>query len=123
MDAVSRSIIGYRVSDNRGVGACILAMRMAFKNIVKLPKTFKFIADGQPAYPLAAQQFALNKDNPLNFDITQVIGLTNDDAVSKEFRPFKQMVERLNRTLKASYRCTCGYDNFDGSNYAVALWV
>ena len=45
-DAVSRSIIGYRVSDNRGVGPCILAMRMAFKNIVKLPKTFKFIADG-----------------------------------------------------------------------------
>ena len=38
MDAVSRSIIGYRVSDNRGVGPCILAMRMAFKNIVKLPK-------------------------------------------------------------------------------------
>lgn len=123
MDAVSRSIIGYRVSDNRGVGSCILAIRMAFKNIVKLPKTFKFIADGYPAYPLAAQQFALNKDNPLNFDITQVIGLTNDDAVSKEFRPFKQMIERLNRTFKASYRCTCGYDNFDGSNYAVALWV
>ena len=70
MDAVSRSIIGYRVSDNRGVGACILAMRMAFKNIVKLPKIFKFIADGYPAYPLAAQQFAINKDNPLNFDIT-----------------------------------------------------
>lgn len=46
MDAVSRSIIGYRVSDNRGVRPCILAMRMAFKNIVKLPKAFKFIADG-----------------------------------------------------------------------------
>ena len=45
-------------------------MRMAFKNIVKPPKTFKFIADGYPAYPLVAQQFALNKDNPLNFDIT-----------------------------------------------------
>ena len=96
---------------------------MAFKNIVKLSKTFKFIANGYPAYPLAAQRFALNKDNPLNFDITQVIGLTNEDAVSKEFRPFKQMVERLNRTFKASYRCTCGYDNFDASNYAVALWV
>ena len=59
MDAVSRSIIGYRVSDNRGVGAFILAMRMAFKNIVKLPKTFKFIAGEYPAYPLTAQQFAL----------------------------------------------------------------
>ena len=123
MDAVSRSIIGYRVSDNRGVGACIMAMRMAFKNITEIPKTFRFIADGYPAYPLAAQQFALNEDNPLEFDITQVIGLTNDDAISKEFRPFKQMIERLNRTFKASYRCTCGYDNFDGSNYAIALWV
>ena len=123
MDAISRSIIGYRVSGNRGVGACIMAMRMALKNITELPKAFRFIADGYPAYPLAAQQFALNEDNPLKFDITQVIGLTNDDAVSKEFRPFKQMIERLNRTFKASYRCTCGYDNFDGSNYAVALWV
>lgn len=123
MDAVSRSILGYRVSDNRGVGACILAMRMAFKNITKLPKNFKFIADGYSAYPLASQQYALRKDNPLNFDITQVIGLSNDDAVSKEFRPFKQMVERLNRTFKASYRLTCGYDNFDGADYSVALWV
>lgn len=26
MDAVSRSILGYQVSDNRGVGPCILAM-------------------------------------------------------------------------------------------------
>ena len=46
MDAVSRSVIGYRVSNIRGVGPCILAMRIAFKNIVKLTKTFKFIADG-----------------------------------------------------------------------------
>jgi transposase-like protein len=123
MDAVSRSIIGYRVSDNRGVGPCIMAMRMAFHHIKELPKKFKFIADGYSAYPLAAQQFALREENPLNFDITKVIGLTNDDAVSKEFRPFKQMVERLNRSFKATYRCSCGYDNFDGANYAVSLWV
>ena len=123
MDAVSRSVIGYRVSDNRGVGACILAMRMAFGKLKKLPDDFKFIADGYSAYPLAAQQFALRKDDPLKFDITQVIGLTNDDAVTKEHRPFKQIVERLNRTFKSSYRHTCGYDNFDGADYSVALWV
>ena len=70
-----------------------------------------------------AIRLSFNSKNSLEFDITQVIGLTNDDAVSKEFRPFKQMIERLNRTFKASYHCTCGYDNFDGSNYAVALWV
>lgn len=62
-------------------------------------------------------------DIPAWCGITQVIGLTNDDAVSKQFRPFKEIVERLNRTFKASYRQTCGYDNFDGANYSVALWV
>jgi len=123
MDAVSRSILGYRVSDNRGVGECILAMRMAFRNVKKITKNFLFVADGYSAYPLAAQQFALREENPLNFNITQVIGLTNDDAVSKEYRPFKQMIERLNRTFKESYRLTCGYDTFDGANYSLALWV
>lgn len=123
MDAVSRSIIGYRLSDNRGVGACILAMRMAFGKIKELPQNFRFIADGYSAYPLAAQQFALREEEPLDFDVTQVIGLKNDDAVSAEHRPFKQMIERLNRTYKASYRQTCGFDNFDGANYSLALWV
>lgn len=123
MDAFSKSVIGYQVSDNRSVGPCILAMRMAFKGLTSLAKNFKFIADGYSAYPLAAQQFNLRSADPLNFDITQVIGLTNDDAVSTEFRPFKQVVERLNRTFKESYRCTCGYENFNGANYSVALWV
>ena len=123
MDALSRSIIGYRVSDNRAVGACILAMRMAFSKIKELPKNFRFIADGYSAYPLAAQQFALQEVNSLHFEITQVLGLTNDDAVSAEFRPYKQIVERLNRTFNSSYRVTCGYDNFDGANYSVSLWV
>jgi len=123
MDAISRSVIGYRVSDNRSVGPCILSMRMAFNHVKNLGKNFKFIADGYSAYPLAAQQFSLKNKDPLDFDITQVIGLSNVDAVSKRYRPYKQMVERLNRTFKVTYRCTCGYDNFDGANYSVALWV
>ena len=123
MDAAKRSIIGYQVSDNRGVGPCILAMRMAFRNLKELPSHFKFIADGYSAYPLAAQQFFYELKDPFKFNITQVIGLTNNDAVSKEFRPYKQMIERLNRTYKASYRPTNGFDNIDGANYDLALWV
>ncbi len=84
MDAASRSIIGYQVSDNRSVGPCILAMRMAFRHLIELPKNFKFI---------------------------------------KEFHPYKQMIERLNRTYKASYRITNGFDNYEGANYDLALWV
>ena len=123
MDAAKRSIIGYQVSDNRGVGPCILAMRMAFRHLKQLPEKFRFIADGYSAYPLAAQQFFREFGDAFKFDITQVIGLTNDDAVSKEFRPFKQMIERLNRTYKVSYRSTNGFDNIEGANYDLALWV
>ena len=123
MDAASRSIIGYRISSERDVGACILAMRMAFRHLKKLPENFRFIADGYSAYVLAAQQFLREYGTVFKFNITQVIGLTNDDEVSKEFRPYKQMIERLNRTYKASYRPTNGFDNIDGANYELALWV
>ena len=123
MDAISRSIIGYQISNNRGVGPCIMSMRMALKHQKELPEKFKFIADGYSAYPLAAQQFFVQSKGKIKFDITQVIGLTNDDEVSKEFRPYKQMIERLNRTYKASYRPTNGFHNIDGANYDLALWV
>lgn len=33
------------------------------------------------------------------------------------------MIERLNRTYKASYRPTNGFDNIDGANYDLALWI
>lgn len=123
MDAAKRSILGYQISQNRGVGPCIMAMRMAFRHFRELPENFLFVADGYSAYPLAAQQFFREYGQKFKFDITQVIGLQNDDAVSAEFRPFKQMVERLNRTYKASYRLTNGFDNIDGANYDLALWV
>lgn len=124
MDAVKRSILGYQISDNRGVGPCILAMRMALRGFKeKLPEGFRFIADGYSAYPLAAQQFFHEFGDSFKFSITQVIGLTNDDAVSTEFRPYKQMIERLNRTYKSSYRQTNGFDNLGGANYDLALWV
>ena len=84
MDAASRSILGYRVSANRTVGPCIMAMRVAFRHFKKLPDNFRFIADGYSAYPLAAQQFYLNDGKDFEFDITQVIGLTNEDPVSTE---------------------------------------
>ncbi|MBC8059272.1 MAG: DDE-type integrase/transposase/recombinase [Clostridiaceae bacterium] len=122
MDACKKSILGYQVSDTRAVGPCILAMRMAFEKFKEFPnKALKFIADGYSAYPLASQQCKLEKG--WDFDVTQVIGLTNDDAVSTEFRWVKQVVERLNRTFKASYRGTCGYGSENGALYGVSLWV
>lgn len=122
MDACKKSIIGYQVSDTRAVGPCILAMRMAFKKFKTFPgKNLKFIADGYTTYPLAKQQFAINEGK--DFNLHQVIGLTNNDAVSTEYRWVKQVVERLNRTFKSSYRNTNGYNSDDGALYGVSLWV
>ncbi len=123
MDAAKRSITGCQVSDNRGVGPCIPAMRMALRNLKKLPENFRFIADGYSAYPLAAQQFYSEYGDDLKFEVTQVTGLSNGDEVSKEFRPYKQIIERVNRTYKASYRPTNGFDSYDGAGCDPALRV
>ena len=104
MDAIKKSILGYRSSDSRDTTPCILAMRMAFDKFKKFPgKALKFVADGYTAYKLAQQQFALHG---MHFDVTQVIGLTNEDEISSEYRWLKQIIERLNRTFKFSYKVT-----------------
>jgi transposase-like protein len=121
MDAIKKSILGYRVSNTRDVGPCILAMRMAFAKFKEFPgMALKFVADGYTAYKLAQQQFMLNN---MAFTLIQVIGLTNDDPVSTEYRWLKQIIERLNRTFKFSYQVTNGYGSGEGSNTHVALFA
>ncbi len=121
MDALKKSIIGYQISSTRDVGPCILAMRMAFAKFKNFPgMALKFAADGYNAYRLAQQQFMLQN---MDFNLIQVIGLTNDDPVSSEYRWLKQIIERLNRTFKFSYQVTNGYGSGEGSNTHVALFV
>ncbi len=121
MDALKKSILGYQVSSTRDTGSCILAMRMAFSKFKEFPgKALRFVADGYTAYNLAQQQFALNN---MDFNLTQVIGLSNDDPVSTEYRWLKQIIERLNRTFKFSYQVTNGYGSSEGSNTHVSLFV
>jgi transposase-like protein len=121
-DAVKRTILGYTLSDNRSVGPCIIAMRDAFRKFKIFPSDLTFVADGYSVYPLAAQQFAIQNSDQ-SFEVTQVIGLTNDDEVSTKFRPLKQIIERLNRTFKRSYKLTNGFHNFQDAYYGLALWV
>lgn len=121
MDAIKKSILGYQVSYTRDTGPCILTMRMAFAKFKAFPgKSLKFVADGYTAYKLAQQQFMLKG---FDFNLIQVIGLTNDDPVSTEYRWLKQIIERLNRTFKFSYHITNGYGSDEGSNTHLALFV
>ena len=121
MDAIKKSILGYQASFSRDTGPCILTMRMAFDKYKVFPgKALKFVADGYTAYKLAEQQFKLNN---MDFDVIQVIGLTNSDPISTEYRWLKQIIERLNRTFKFSYRVTNGFGSEEGSNTHLALFV
>jgi transposase-like protein len=121
MDVIKKSIIGHAVSNTRTLEPCMVAMRRAFSHFKTFPgKALKFIADGYSVYNLARLQFEMNG---MDFDLTQVIGLSNDDAVSTEYRWLKQNVERLNRTFKFSYRVTNGYGSFEGADSHVAVFV
>ena len=121
MDTVKRSIIGYAVSSERTLEPCMLALRRAFSKFREFPgEALKFISDGYTIYQLAQLQFAMNG---MPFTHKQVVGLTNDDPVSKEYRWLKQVIERLNRTFKFSYKATCGYGSPDGADSHVAVFV
>lgn len=119
-DAVKKIILSYPVSPNRDTLSAVKALDQVLMKFKDIPDDLNFIVDGNPIYVLAQHFFA---QHDVYFDITQVIGLTNDDPVSKEFRPLKQIIERLNRTFKGNYRATHGFNSDKGSISFVTLFV
>lgn len=118
-DAAKKIILSYRVSPNRDTPLAIRSINDVLVKLKEIPKSLNFVVDGNPIYLLARLFFAQHN---INFDVTQVIGLTNNDPVSKEHRPLKQIIERLNRTFKHSYKTTNGFNSFDGSISFVTLF-
>lgn len=86
----------------------------------EIPKDLTFVVDGNPIYILAQHYFA---QRDIDFDVHKVIGLTNDDPVSEEYRPLKQIIERLNRSFKGNYRATTGFGSEAGSVSYVTLFT
>jgi transposase-like protein len=119
-DAVKKVILSYRVRQQRDYQSAILAINDVLVKFKEIPQNLNLITDGNPIYLLARQWFA---QHGIIFDITQVIGLTNDDEVSKEYRPLKQIIERFNRTFKGNYKPTTGYGSDPGAISSVTLFV
>lgn len=118
-DAVKKIILSYHVSPNRDTPSAIVALDDVLSKFKTIPTNLKIIVDGNPIYLLAQHFFA---QNDIFFDVSQVIGLTNEDPVSKELRPLKQIIERLNRTFKGNYRSTHGFGAQRGSVAFVTLF-
>ncbi|WP_176717354.1 DDE-type integrase/transposase/recombinase [Vulcanibacillus modesticaldus] len=119
-DSVKKIILSYPISPNRDTLSAVRALDQVLMKLKDIPDDLRFIVDGNPIYVLAQHFFA---QHGVFFDINQVIGLTNEDPVSKEYRPLKQIIERLNRTFKGNYRATNGFNSDEGSVSFVTLFV
>jgi len=119
-DAVKKIILSYRVQRERNYKSAILAINDVLVKLREIPDKLNLVTDGNPIYLLAQHWFA---QHGINFDVAQVIGLTNDDPVSTEFRPLKQIIERLNRTFKGNYKPTTGFSAQMGAISSVTLFV
>ncbi len=119
-DAVKKVILSYHVSPNRDTPSAIRAIGDVLTKFKKIPKDLTFVVDGNPIYILAQHYFA---QRDIDFDVHKVIGLTNDDPVSEEYRPLKQIIERLNRSFKGNYRATTGFGSEAGSVSYVTLFT
>ncbi len=115
----SRAIHAFNISNSRGVLPALATITMAMKNA---PKNIEFIADGNPSYDAAVLAFNAENDEK-SIKRLKVIGLTNDDDESTQYRPLKQLIERLNRTYKFHTRARCGFKNTNGAAVLTTLFV
>lgn len=123
LDPQAHQITSYHVAPERDALAATVALGEAARTLPE-NQTLRFITDGNPAYQ-AGVHF-LNAHRPASqppFILRQVIGLENLDAVSTEFRPFKQLIERLNRTYKYHVRPACGFATPHGAVALTTLFV
>lgn len=118
-DAIKKIITSYRVFDKRDSLSSIKACYSTLSKYDVIPESLKVISDGNPIYNVACQYWA---QNGLPFKLYQVIGLTNQDDISKEYRSEKQIIERHNRTLKYYYRPKGGFSSLDNANNYMVLF-
>lgn len=119
-DTIKKIITSYSVFSLRDGISAIKAIYSTLSKFKKIPENLTMIFDGNPIYILAQHFFA---QHGINFNIKQVIGLTNNDPVSKEFRPLKQMIERLNRTFKSVYKNKNGFHSLEPANGYMVLFA
>ena len=116
----NRKITAYHVDQTRDTLPAAIAMNEAIRT-AKPEQKITFVTDGNPSYP-AGIHF-INQSHFPNLTHKKVIGLQNLDSESEEFRPFKQLIERLNRTYKSHTKALCGFKTQNGAIALTTLFV
>jgi transposase-like protein len=113
----NHKIASYHVSPTRDVLGAVPSILEAIRTS-KPDQIITLITDGNPAYPSAIH--FINQKLEKSLSHKKVIGLQNLDEESETYRPFKQLIERLNRTYKFHVRPAYG---FNSENGAIALTI
>ena len=119
--AVSRAIFAYHLSDSRETKHALITFKETTRTL-STDKIIEFISDGNPSYDAAALYLNFGLEKPI-LKRYSVIGLKNEDKESTEFREYKQLIERLNRTYKFHTRQRSGFKNFNGATALTVLFV
>ena len=80
------------------------------------------VTDGNPSYQ-AGLHFINSQQDDLKLTLKKVIGLQNMDAESEEYRAYKQIIERLNRTYKYHVQSQNGFGSINGAVAKLVLFV
>ena len=115
-------ITAYHVADSRGVQPAIIAMNEAICT-AEPDQDIIFITDGNPSYLAGIHFINSQLDDNTSIQHRKVIGLQNLDKESEEFRPFKQLIERLNRTYKYHVKPSYGFNSVNGAVALTTLFV
>lgn len=116
----SRKITAYHVDGTRDTLPAIIAMNEAIRT-AKPEQKITLVSDGNPSYP-AGIHF-INESYEPKLTHKKVIGLQNLDSESEKFRPFKELIERLNRTYKFHIRAAYGFNSRNGAVALTTLFV
>ena len=117
----SKKICAYHLSDNRGAKPAITTMIEAVTT-AKDHQDITLVTDGNPSYQ-AGLHFINSTQDKLKLTLKKVIGLQNMDDESEKFRPYKQMIERLNRTYKYHVQDQNGFGSLNGAVAKLVLFV
>lgn len=122
ISSTNHKITAYHVADNRETLPATIAMNEAIRTADPDQK-LTLITDGNPSYTAGLLFLNSKRDKDHQITLKQVIGLQNLDEISTEFRPFKQLIERLNRTFKFHVRPAAGFKAFNGAIAMTTLIV
>ncbi|MBI5195001.1 MAG: DDE-type integrase/transposase/recombinase [Nitrospirae bacterium] len=119
----NHKITAYHLAHSRKTLPAAIAMSEAIRTAEPEQK-LTLITDANPSY--SAGIMFLNSRRPEELppiEHRQVVGLQNLDEESTTYRPFKQLIERLNRTFKFHVRPSHGFKSNNGAMALIALFA